>query len=300
MDALAPLKQLRDLEKTQRGPGSLPRWSSLPWPEGHEEQIVVAEWAPLVDISENEEEYLIQAELPGAKNGAVKIIAEENTLTITGEREFKREAMSQKRLRAERAGGSFGRRFSLPDDANPTKVTTEFIDGVLAVRLSKKEKSKPQQEEVLDEITVWWQKALGKKAVLGQASNRGTPGQKAPTPKLCWTKPESVHAQQQERKVAEATPGATETKGANNPRTQERKGHLWMDRSLTALGQLKHWLGVIVNGAVFLLAVMFLRIAVAVFETIRSALGILTAEFRRVRRWPRSGRNFLLRTNPLT
>jgi HSP20 family protein len=262
--------------------GSLPRWSSLPWPAaGQEEPLAVAEWAPFVDISESEEEYLIQAELPGAKKGAIKIIAEENTLTITGEREFEKEAMGKKRLRAERAVGSFGRRFSLPDDANPANVSTEFIDGVLTVRLAKKEKSRPQQEEAVDEITVWWQKTLGKKAVLGQASNRATPGQKAPTPKLLWTKPESGHAQQ-ERTVVEATPGATEKKEVNNPRTQERKGHLWMDRSLTALGQLKHRLRVMVSGAVLFFAVVLLRFAGAVFVTIRAALGVLTSEFRRV------------------
>jgi HSP20 family protein len=214
MDALAPLKQLKELEATQRGLGSLSGWSPLPWPAGQEEPMAVAVWSPLLDISESEEEYLIQAELPGVKKGAVKIIAEENTLTITGEREFKKEAMSKKRLRAERAYGSFGRRFSLPDDANPAKLSAEFIDGVLTVRLAKKEKSKPQQEEGVDEITVWWQKTLGKKAVLGQASNRAPPGQRAPTPKLLWTKPESGHAQQ-EIKVVEATPRATEKNGGN-------------------------------------------------------------------------------------
>ena len=180
--------------------------------------MAVAVWSPLLDISESEEEYLIQAELPGVKKGAVKIIAEENMLAITGKREFEKEEMSKKRLRAERADGSFGCCFSLPDDANPAKVSTEFIDGVLTVRLAKKEKSKPQQEEVVDEITVWWQKALGKKAVLGQASNRPTPRQGVLTPKLLWTKPESGHAQQ-ESKVVEATPGAIEKKEANNPRT---------------------------------------------------------------------------------
>jgi hypothetical protein len=137
----------------------------------------------------------------------------------------------------------------------------------------------------VNEITAWWQKALGKKAVLGQASNRPIPGQNAPTPKLLWTKPESGHAQQ-ETKVVEATPEATENKGANNPRTQERKGHLWMGRSIIALGQLKHWLGVMVNDMVLCFAIVLLRFAGAVFVTIRAALGILTSQFRRVRRCP--------------
>ena len=62
--------------------------------------------------------------------------------------------------------------------------------------LARQENSKPQPEELVDEITVWWQKALGKKAVLGQASNREPPGQRAPVPELLWTKPESGHARQ--------------------------------------------------------------------------------------------------------
>jgi len=159
-------------------------------------------------------------------------------------------------------------------------------------------KNKPHRKEMVDEITAWWQKALGTKAVLGQASNRPPPGPRTPLPRLLWTKPESGHAQQ-ESKVQETTVSATEKKGADDAGTQERKGHLWMDRSLSTLGQLKHWSGVMLDGAVFFLAVVFLRFAVAVFETIRAALGILAVEFKRVRRWPLSVRGFLLRTNPL-
>jgi len=184
MDALLPLQQLIESEATQRGPTRLPGWSPLPWPACQEEPKAVAVCSPLLDISESEDEYLITAELPGVKKGAIKIIAEENTLTITGKREFEREAMSQRRLRAERAYGNFGRRVSLPDDANPAKVSNEFIDGVLTIRLAKKEKSKSQQEEAADEITAWWQKALGTKAVLGQASNRPPPGPRGPVPRL--------------------------------------------------------------------------------------------------------------------
>lgn len=158
-------------------------------------------------------------------------------------------------------------------------------------------KNEPQQEEVVDEITAWWQKALGKKAVLGLASNRPPPGPRAPAPKLLWTKPENRYGQQ-ERTVVEATPGATEEKGADNPGTQER-GRRWMDRSLAALRQLKHWSAEMVSGTVLFLAVALLRVAVAVFVTVRAALGLLTVAFKAVRRWPCSFRSFSLRANPL-
>jgi hypothetical protein len=145
-------------------------------------------------------------------------------------------------------------------------------------------KSKPQQEEDVDEITAWWQKALGTKAVLGQASNRPPPGPRAPIPKLLWNKPEIGRSQ--ETTVVEATPRAIEEKGASNPGTQGGKGRLGMDRRLTGPGRLNYWSGVIVNGAVFFLAVVFLRFAVAVFEAIRAG-------------WSRRVRAFVLRTNPL-
>jgi HSP20 family protein len=151
---------------------SLPGWSALPWPTAQEDPLAAAVWGPLVDISESQEEYVIRAELPGIKKGAVKVIADENTLTITGEREPDKAATINQRLRTERVSGSFGRRFSLPNDVNPAKLATDLVDGVLTVRLAKKPKNDPQQPAVADEITAWWQKALGTNSVLGQASNR--------------------------------------------------------------------------------------------------------------------------------
>jgi HSP20 family protein len=101
-----------------------------------------------VDISENDQEYVIKAELPEVKKEDVKVTAEEGTLTILGERKFAKADTGTKYHRVERAYGSFGRSFSLPDDASPAKVTAEFKDGVLTVHLAKTEKAKPQQVEV--------------------------------------------------------------------------------------------------------------------------------------------------------
>ena len=70
------------------------------------------------------------------------------TLTITGDRKFEKEENGKKYHRVERTYGSFGRSFSLPDDASPGKVTTDFKDGVLRVHLAKNAKARPQQVEV--------------------------------------------------------------------------------------------------------------------------------------------------------
>jgi HSP20 family protein len=148
MNALTRWNQLRQLEALQHGLGSLFSRSPAQWPEGQEEPLAVAEWAPLVDISEDDKEYVIKAEVPEVKKEDVKVTAEEGTLTITGERKFEKEEKGKKYHRVERAYGSFVRNFALPDDASPGKVSAEFKDGVLTVRLAKTEKTKPQQIEV--------------------------------------------------------------------------------------------------------------------------------------------------------
>ena len=148
MSALAQWNQYRELEALRHGLGSLFGRAPVHLPEGQEEQITVPEWAPLVDISEDDKEYLIKAELPEVKKEDVKVTAEEGTLTIMGERKFEKEEKGRKYHRVERAYGSVGRTFSLPDDASPGKVSAEFKDGVLTVHLTKTEKAKPQQIEV--------------------------------------------------------------------------------------------------------------------------------------------------------
>ena len=148
MNALTRWNQLRQLEALQHGLGSLFNRSPAQWPEGQEEPMAVAEWAPLVDISEDDKEYRIKAELSEVKKEDVKVTAEEGTLTIMGERKFEKEEKGKKYHRVERSYGSFVRNFSLPDDASPAKVSAEFKDGVLTVHMVKDEKAKPQHVEV--------------------------------------------------------------------------------------------------------------------------------------------------------
>jgi HSP20 family protein len=148
MNALKRWNQLRELEALHHGLSSMFGRAPALGPEGQEEQIAVPEWAPLVDISEDDHEYLIKAELPEVKKEDVKVTAEEGTLTIMGERKFEKEQPGKKYHRVERAYGSFGRSFALPDDVTPAKVSAEFKDGLLTVHLVKTEKAKPQQIEV--------------------------------------------------------------------------------------------------------------------------------------------------------
>jgi len=148
MNTLTRWNQLRELEALHRGLSGLFGRPAVLGSEGQEEPLAVAEWAPLVDISEDDREYLIKAELPEVKKEDVKVTAEEGTLTIMGERKFAKDDKGRKYHRVERAYGSFGRSFSLPDDVSPAKVSAEFKDGVLSVHLVKTAKAKPEQVEV--------------------------------------------------------------------------------------------------------------------------------------------------------
>jgi len=113
-----------------------------------EENITVPEWAPAVDIIEDEKEYLIKVELPEVPKEGVKVAVENGTLTISGERKAEQEEKNRKFHRVERFYGRFERSFSIPDDADDSKVHAEFKDGVLRVHLAKSEKARPRQIEV--------------------------------------------------------------------------------------------------------------------------------------------------------
>lgn len=140
--------QLRELEALHCGLGGLFHRPSVLAPRGQEEPPIVTEWAPLVDISEDDKEYMIKAELPEVRREDVRVTVERGVLSIMGERQFAKEETARKYHRIERAYGNFGRSFSLPDDANPAKITAAFQDGVLTVRLAKTEKAKQHSIEV--------------------------------------------------------------------------------------------------------------------------------------------------------
>lgn len=112
------------------------------------EAITVAEWSPLVDISEDDKEYLIKAEIPEVKKEDIKLSVHDDVLTITGERKYEKEEKNKKYHRVERAYGSFLRSFTLPEDADGSKVGAEYKDGLLKVHLPKSEKAKPKAIEV--------------------------------------------------------------------------------------------------------------------------------------------------------
>jgi len=115
---------------------------------GGKEALRVAQWSPLVDITEDEKEYLIKAELPDMKKEDVRLTVENDVVAISGERTFEKEEKGKKYHRVERAYGSFVRSFTLPEDADGSKVSADFKDGMLQVHLPKSQKAKPKTIEI--------------------------------------------------------------------------------------------------------------------------------------------------------
>jgi HSP20 family protein len=148
MQALTRWDPFKELEELQNRLSTL--FGRVPirkdWDK--EESLTVAEWRPLVDIVEDEKEYLIKAELPEVKKEDAKVTIQDDVLTIAGERKYEKEEKGKKYHRVERAYGSFERSFTLPEDADAAKIVAEFKDGVLKVHLPKSEKVKPKSIEV--------------------------------------------------------------------------------------------------------------------------------------------------------
>ena len=113
--------------------------------QGHAE---LTTWAPAVDIYETENELVVQADLPDLQDKDIDVRVENNTLTIWGERKFEKDVNEKNYLRIERAYGSFTRSFTLPNTINAEAIRAEYRNGVLTVRMSKREESKPKQIQI--------------------------------------------------------------------------------------------------------------------------------------------------------
>ncbi len=148
MNAITRWDPFRELDELQNRLSTLFDRSPIRKNGSKDEALAVAEWAPVVDIVEDDNEYLIKAELPEVKKEDVKVTVQDDVLTISGERMFEKEEKGRKYHRMERAYGSFARSFTLPEDADGEKVAAEFKDGVLKVHLPKSEQAKPKSIEV--------------------------------------------------------------------------------------------------------------------------------------------------------
>ena len=99
-------------------------------------------WSPAVDISETENELILKADLPDVKLSDIDVRVENQTLTIKGERQFEKDEKTKGYHRIERNYGTFVRSFTVPSTVEADKVGAEYTNGVLTVKLPKKEAAK--------------------------------------------------------------------------------------------------------------------------------------------------------------
>jgi len=115
---------------------------------GRSQESNLTTWAPSVDILENEHELVVKADLPDVKPEELDIRVENNILTIRGERKFEKKVDEKNYLRVERSYGSFARSFSLANTVNSEAIKADYKDGVLTLKIPKREEAKPKQIKV--------------------------------------------------------------------------------------------------------------------------------------------------------
>lgn len=108
-------------------------------------RVVTSQWAPAVDIKEEQNRFVIYADLPGVKVDDIEITMEKGVLTVRGERKLEKEEDRSGFRRVERSRGTFYRRFSLPDSADAERIQARSRDGVLEIVIPKQEKSQPRK-----------------------------------------------------------------------------------------------------------------------------------------------------------
>ena len=103
---------------------------------------------PLINLTEDKDNFYVRAELPGVKGEELDIQVTANNLAISGERKIVAEEEGAKYHRREREAGSFSRMIGLPGDINSDKVDAKMENGILTIVVAKAEAAKPKQISV--------------------------------------------------------------------------------------------------------------------------------------------------------
>lgn len=105
-------------------------------------------WALAVDVKEEDERYVITADVPGVEPKDIEITAEDGVLSIKGSRSGVVREQSESYARIERSHGEFERRFNLPEGADADGIAASSNHGVLSVSIPKSPASKPRRIEI--------------------------------------------------------------------------------------------------------------------------------------------------------
>jgi HSP20 family protein len=116
-----------------------------------DEGIARGAWSPSVDIYENKDQIVLEAELPGMNREDFDLTVENSVITLRGERRFEKKEDTDNYHRVERAYGSFTRSFTLPNTVSGEGASADYRNGVLRVTLPKREETKARRIEIKGE-----------------------------------------------------------------------------------------------------------------------------------------------------
>jgi len=109
------------------------------------EQLAPAAWIPAVDIYETaEQDVVVKVDLPDMKRENIKVTFENNVLSVEGQRELTPSVERDRFHHLERGHGQFRRSFTLPATVDASRVDANYQDGVLTVKLPRRDEAKPK------------------------------------------------------------------------------------------------------------------------------------------------------------
>src|SRR6202051_3040221 len=117
-------------------------------PEGPDEALTTTNYAPPVDIYEDEHNITLKLEVPGIDEKDIDVRIENTTLSVHGERKIEKDEKEENFRRVERQYGEFTRSFTLPSSVDPGQVNANYSNGVLMIALAKKAEAKAKQIHV--------------------------------------------------------------------------------------------------------------------------------------------------------
>ena len=123
-------------------------FGALLGPNADMSDVTTSQWAPRVDIREEDQRFVISADIPGVDPKEIEIHMDKGILTIRGERTVEKNEESPRFTRNERQHGIFYRRFSLPDSANPDGIEATGKNGVLEILIPKRPETTPRRISV--------------------------------------------------------------------------------------------------------------------------------------------------------
>jgi HSP20 family protein len=116
--------------------------------EADDSSVVTSQWVPRVDVKEEQDRFVLYADLPGIDPDDIDVSMDKGILTIKGERQGETSEQTDRFSRIERRYGSFYRRFSLPDSADPEGIQAHGRNGVLEITIPKRAEAAPRRIQV--------------------------------------------------------------------------------------------------------------------------------------------------------